>query len=492
MIAGLYLQAATLSGPAAPVEYENVTDTIKRRLESPVNTPETDKPEFKKSKIPLALKSPVPIRKEIKEGGNRSRGSSLERGKRMSESPMSDSISSAMSTDSIEPSISRVSSVPSTPETPKKDSSTFNLLKDSDLFTQISKNKIQPKQPQEPEKKPKADPCHMVEVKEHEIVKSTVSPIEPMEIYPFEAIDAVVEFIPQNVETVEIIDDTENESLSESDAESPDVPYERRPTVDLGTEPKTFVVEVKTLEQRMRPTLGILKRKNSTEEDKPKTMRVSMDVPDLIPATEKQDEDGSMRTPPSTPLDEEQATECPLLYDLAVRQKEAQRNLRRDEVNEYLILDEVPKDQAALPEPSATEDTFDKRQKVDATDISLKKTGISISGSTPDRIRRKSSQSAEEEEVIYSEVEDMPQVNVSLKCSSLSVGRRGDWSEGGDVRILSDLCVPRCQDTCRQFVFVRIKVVKPNEMCYLKDILLYNTTQRFLYLKYFAVTFDVM
>ncbi|XP_075984484.1 dystrophin isoform X3 [Anticarsia gemmatalis] len=409
------ITAATLGESAVLVEYENVTDTIKRRLESPVNTPDTDKPELKKSKIPLALKSPVPIKKEIKEGGNRSRGSSLERGRRISESPMSDSISSAMSTDSIEPSISCVSSVPSTPETPKKDSSTFNLLKDSDLFTQISKNKIQPKQPPAPEK-PKADPCHMVEVKEHEIVKSTVSPIEPMEIYPFEAIDAVVEFIPQNVETVEIIDDTENESLSDSDTDARPNTYERRPTVDLGTEPKTFVVEVKTLEQRMRPTLGILKRKNSSEEEKPKAMRVTMDVPDLIPSTEKQEEDGSMRTPPPTPMDEGEATECPLLYDLAVRQKEAQRNLRRDEVNEYLILDEVPKDQAALPEPSATEVIFDKKQDVDATDKALKKSGVGISGSTPERIRRKSSQSPEEEEVIYSEVEDMPQLR-SASCS---------------------------------------------------------------------------
>ncbi|CAB3232974.1 unnamed protein product [Arctia plantaginis] len=52
------ITAATLSENAVVVGYENVTDTIKRRLESPVNTPETEKPEFKRSKIPLALKSP--------------------------------------------------------------------------------------------------------------------------------------------------------------------------------------------------------------------------------------------------------------------------------------------------------------------------------------------------------------------------------------------------------------------------------------------------
>lgn len=417
MTDGLCLQAATLTENTVVVGYENVTDTIKRRLESPVNTPETEKPELKKSKIPLALKSPVPIRKEIKEGGNRSRASSLERYKRVSESSMSGSISSAMSTDSIEPSTSRISSLPTTPDTPRKNSSTFNLLKDSDLFTQISKNKIQPKQPQEIAK-PKADPCHMVEVKEHEIVKSTVSPIETVEIYPFETIDSVVEFIPQNVETVEIIDDTENESLTESDGEGHPDSYERRPTVDLGTEPKTFVVEVKTLEHRMRPTLGILKRTISSEEEKPTTMRVAMDVPDLIPTTEKQEENASLKTPPPTPLDENKATECPLLFDLAVRQQEAHRNIRRDEVNEYLILDEVPKDQAALPEPSATEDTFDKR-RTDAADKVSNNSGIGISGSTPERIRRKFSQSVEEEEVIYSEVEDMPQVKYLYLCMSI-------------------------------------------------------------------------
>lgn len=412
--AGLCLQAATqaLTDSAVVVEYENVTDTIKRRLESPVNTPETEKPEFKKSKIPLALKSPVPIKKEIKEGGIRSRGSSLERGKRVSESPLSDSISSAMSTDSIEPPVP----ASATPDTPKKNSSTFNLLNDSDLFTQISNNKIQAKQPPVVET-PKADPCHMVEVKEHEIVKSTVSPIEPMEIYPFEAIDAVVEFIPQNVETVEIIDDTENESFSESDNDDEQKHGdEKRHTVDLGTEPKTFVIEVKTLEHRMKPTLGILKRKNSVDDEKPKAMRVTMvTVPDLIPNTEKDDADGSMQTPPPTPLDENEATECPLLYDLVLRQKEAQRNLRRDEVNEYLILDEVPKDQAALPEPSATEtfanDQLDaKPHGVDVIDKLLRNTGVSISGFTPERIRRRSTSSAVDDEVIYSEVEDTSQV----------------------------------------------------------------------------------
>lgn len=400
------LQADTSDTDATPpVEYENVTDTIKRRLESPVNTPETEKPEFKKSKIPLALKSPVPIKKEIKEGGIRSRGSSLERGKKKSESTMTDSTSSAMSVDSIK---SCKSSAPPTPSTPNKDSSTFNLLQDSDLFTQISNNKLHAKAttPTSQQARPKTESCHVVEVKEHEIVKSTVTPVEPTEIYPFETIDAVVEFIPQNAETVNIIDDTATESSEHGSEEG------KRPSVDLGSEPRTFVIEVKTLDARMKPTLGILKRR-SDEGERPKSVRVAMEVPDLIPVEREQDV--SMNTPPPTPLDQDEAMDCPLLYDLAVRQKEAQTSLRRDEVNEYLILDEVPKDQAALPEPSVTEEIADKlvhlkkQQIVDAMNRPIKKVGIGIGGSTPDRIRKKSA-SVVEEEVIYSEVEDMPQV----------------------------------------------------------------------------------
>ncbi|XP_052744308.1 dystrophin, isoforms A/C/F/G/H isoform X2 [Bicyclus anynana] len=382
------------------IEYENVTDTIKRRLESPVNSPETERPEFKKSKIPLALKSPVPIKKEVKEGGNRSRGSSLERRKKKADSPMTDSITSTMSTDSIEGSISVMGSVPSTPDTSRKDSSTFNLLKDSDLFTQISKNKIEPKPPLPP-KTAKQDPCHVVEVKEHEIVKSTVSPIEPMEIYPSDTVETVMEFIPQTVETVNIIEDTENESIeSEEECDS------KRSSVDLGSEPKTFVVEVKTFEQRMKPTLGILKRRGENDAEKAKVMKVSIDVPDLIPELEKQDQDMSMRTPPPTPF-EGVNLECPLLYDLAVRQNEAQMNLMRDEVNEYLILDEVPKDQAALPEPSATETlATDTVEDLDGGKA------VEIDNAKPESADNEPV-SAVEEEVIYSEVEYAPQVRLS-------------------------------------------------------------------------------
>lgn len=264
------------------IEYENVTDTIKRRLESPVNTPETEKPELKRSKIPLARKSPAPIKKEIKEGGNRSRGSSLERPKKKADSPMSssmtsDSICSLMSVDSIEVSASVAGSVPSTPEVAKKDSSTFNLLKDSDLFTQISNDQVGTQEP-EPRSDSKDDSCHVVEVKEREIVKSTVSPIELKEIYPSEAVETVVEFIPQTVERVEIIDDTEGESVYDSDNEE-----EESEAADLGSEPTTFVVEVQEAEQR-KPTVGVLKRRDGA-----------------APAESASSEDVSMHTPPPSP-----------------------------------------------------------------------------------------------------------------------------------------------------------------------------------------------
>ncbi|CAH2227184.1 jg14588 [Pararge aegeria aegeria] len=396
--------ASNIDDTETVIEYENVTDTIKRRLESPVNSPETERPEFKKSKIPLALKSPVPIKKEVKEGGNRSRGSSLERRKKKADSPMTDSITSTMSTDSIEGCISFMGSVPSTPDASRKDSSTFNLLKDSDLFTQISKNKIEPKPPLPP-KTSKQDTCHVVEVKEHEIVKSTVNPIEPMEMYPSDTVETVMEFIPQTVETVNIIEDTENESF-DSDEETDS----KRSSVDLGSEPKTFVVEVKTFEQRMKPTLGILKRRGENDVEKAKVMKVSIDVPDLIPASEKQEKDMSMRTPPPTPLDGVNLVECPLLYDLAVRQNDAQMNLMRDEVNEYLILDEVPRDQAALPEPSATETLA--TDKVEDLDAGKGKESV-ISENKPESVDSKPSGSIAEEEVIYSEVEYATQVRLS-------------------------------------------------------------------------------
>ncbi|CAK1546843.1 unnamed protein product [Leptosia nina] len=401
--------AAKQSKDDVIVEYENVTDTIKRRLESPINSPDVERPEFKKSKIPLALKSPVPVKKEIQEGGNRSRGSSLERRVKKDDSSMSESIISTMSVDSIEGSISASPSLPSTPGTPKKDSSTFNLLKDSDLFTQISKNRIETKPAVEIKKS--KDSCQVVAVTEHEIMKSTVSPIEPMEIYPSDTVETVVEFIPQTVETVEIIYDTEGESAGDSDDEKFDNEKDHgRRSVDLGSEPKTFVVEVRKFDERMKPTLGILKHRSSSEEKK-KTVTVN-EIPDLIPSN---DNDVSMKTPPPTPMDESEAQECPLLYDLVLRQKEAQKNLMRDEVNEYLILDEVPKELAALPEPSATETMSGEA----ATVVSNK----GDDNNSTEQAATVEKPVVNEDDVIYSEVEDMNLQQVRLSSADFEEKR---------------------------------------------------------------------
>lgn len=322
-----------LQRPAADApEYEKLSDTVKRRLDAPADAPDPERPELKKSRIPLALRSPAPIRRAVKEGGARSRGASLER---------------ASAPDPP-------ASLPSTPGTPRKDSSTFNLLKDSDLFTQISRSKLEPSPPA-------PDACHVVAVTEHEIVKATVSSPEPAD-------EAAVEFVPQRAEPVPVLE----------------AAGERRGSVDLGSEPRTFVVEVRTLEQRMRPTLGVLKKLSD-----------DTNVPDLIPAVEKRPdcEFSTTRTPPPTPMEECEASP---LDGVVVE------HVDRDEVNEYLILDDVPL-------------TTDDDEKTPEGERSPGSEGSlecgSPAASEASGSARASPAQREEEEVIYSEVEEAPQVN---------------------------------------------------------------------------------
>lgn len=202
-------------------------------------TPEAEKSvEFRRSKIPLARYSPVPIRREIQNGGGRARSISAER--KPATTPVTpttdDATTTAKSTTSDdattkEATITSVATVTSavtvTKTTPvdEKGSSTFNLSRDSDLFTQISDNKLQSTQTETFTEESKPDACHVVEVTSHEIVKSNVT------------------------------DETT--------------------AVDLGPTPRTFVVEVKTLEQRMRPTLGVLKRKSDAEVGHSKHVKVA-------------------------------------------------------------------------------------------------------------------------------------------------------------------------------------------------------------------------
>ncbi|XP_028157710.1 dystrophin, isoforms A/C/F/G/H-like [Ostrinia furnacalis] len=430
------IEAAARPVKEEALEYEKVTDTIKRRLESPVDTPDTEKPELKKSKIPLALNSPVPIRREVKEGGCRSRGSSLERAKSKADSPCADSLVSGMSFDSIEP----PPSLPSTPGTPKKDSSTFNLLKDSDLFTQISKNKIEPSEPKPVlDEKPKVSPCHVVAIKEHEIVKATVSSPEPAS-----NIETAVEFVPQRVETVEIVDDTEGDSASASSDSEEKQEVNRRPSVDLGSEPKTFVVEVRTLEQRMRPTLGVIMRKSAED---------NANVPDLIPSVEKRNDlDFSTQTPPCTPMEEGDMSP---LDDAALKRNI--QHVREDEANEYLILEDAVSE--SIPStgdssPSTKESSPSIKESIPSTkeaSLSTKESSPSTEESSPltkevDTAKAEekvdvpeytypsdsSAKSADnettsndhEEEAIYSEVEETAQTAASPGaplCSSTPV-----------------------------------------------------------------------
>lgn len=188
------------------VEYESVTDTIKRprRPEHPPVSP-SDRPELKKSKIPLALRSPVPIRREVKEGGARAR---------------------------VEP-----------PE-PRNDASTMDLLTESTLLSQLaeadSDGNADENMQSEAESFAKSDEsdsseCRVVEITQHEIIKSNVGTTE----------SAVLDCAPNAL-------------------------YERThspPALHLGTEPQTFVVEVRRLE-RMQPTLGVVTRRSGTGEDR--------------------------------------------------------------------------------------------------------------------------------------------------------------------------------------------------------------------------------
>lgn len=332
------LQPATASSADT---YVSLTDTIKRRLEASPSAAEC-----KRSRIPLALRSPVPIKRELQQR----RTGSLERALGAAATPASDSDQS---------------STPATPDTPRKDSSTFNLLKDSDLFTQISENKISPSAILPPPAAPPAsEPCHVVSVTSHEIVKSSVS-AESTEGEPAEA---VMEFVPSAAETVRVIDDTELDSSSASSVASSDTTEgtydtnseDSRP-IDLGSEPQTFVVEVRTLEQRMKPTRGVVTRRGGA--------RIA---PDLIPAGE--------RTRPDSERPERTAERT---------------SVRGDEHNEYLILDEVPREQPALPEPSLTDRADRPAIPEDERDVTSQGGGA-------------------QEEVIYSEVEDTPQVNTRV------------------------------------------------------------------------------
>ncbi|RVE43477.1 hypothetical protein evm_011875 [Chilo suppressalis] len=289
-------------------DYERVTDTIKRRLDSPLNSPDTERPELKKSKIPLALRSPAPIRKEVKEGGSRSRGSSLERVVRPAPSPLTPTSPGIPTSPGSEASTAPVSPE----ETKPKDSSTFNLLQDSDLFTQISEDKIEARdQPAETRLSPSdrtVDPCQVVAVKEVEIVRGTVNSPVNSEEFPSETVRTSSGPVAQKVETVELPDDSEDE-----------------PAVT------TFVVEVREAERPMKPTRGVL------------TRREEIAIPDLIPGHER---DFSSGTPPPTPMEE--GEQCPPLLRLPETTEKPHENITPPSGSDEAIYSEV-EDAQSMP-----------------------------------------------------------------------------------------------------------------------------------------------
>lgn len=175
-----------------------------------------DRPDFKKSRIPLALRSPKPIRRELQQP----RGL----------------FSSATAAPTAAPPDVLAASAVSTTAT--QDTEETNGERS------------------------------VVEVKAGEIVKRTVSPGKkptedigktPKDQSAEKTSDTEAEeFVPQNTEAMETVEETEGE-----------VQTGALPTAYLGSEPQTFVVEVKRLEMRMEPTVGVITRRQPSEEPHP-------------------------------------------------------------------------------------------------------------------------------------------------------------------------------------------------------------------------------
>jgi hypothetical protein len=107
------------------------------------------------------------------------------------------------------------------------DMDTFCLVKDSMLFSQVSTNTLVTSTAEIDHvgAQQEADPCQVVEVKAIEIVKSVVTPVEPIEhvVYPSRSMETTEQFGPLSVEMVEIFDEAETEpeeSAPETDTES--------------------------------------------------------------------------------------------------------------------------------------------------------------------------------------------------------------------------------------------------------------------------------
>lgn len=412
-----------------------MSDTIKRRLESPSTVPDlVQTTKENKSKIPLALKSPVPIRRSLSKDDKK----------------VENVLPPPEPIKEIEKPETKV--IEKETQESHEIADTFNLSEDSTLFSKISENTLVVKAPREVKPK-KQDFCHMVEVKESEIFKSSVSSGEPMEVYPSASIETAVHYGPSSVERVEIID-TETESPADSDSEEQqssgnasqeglsewavqqmtklDSTFVKLDsTVSPASSPKedghkTFIVEVSRAEEVSKPIIGILKRSrssNDTENDmdvkvlKPNQIRETPLKVVTVLESETYRSDYSRSngarlpsTPPSTPsVDSVDAPfdENPLLAGLQnmLSQLENEENgpclKDKGAVAEYLILDDAAMIDAesvvvkcdSVDKPSiivpSNEKTYETAIK---TTVTTKRTaGISIGGSVSSRISRKSS-----------------------------------------------------------------------------------------------------
>lgn len=313
-----------ISKPKIEYEIVNVSDTIRRRLESPSSTvpdlvqtiksKETNISDNSskdvKTKIPIALKSPAPIRKDILKQGN----------KQQSDKKSTESIVSI--------------------ESPL--SETFNLSEKSELFSRISENKI--------EINPNSDQnvsnqCHMVEIKETEIIKSKISNPEPMEVYPSSTIETAIHYGPSSVERVEIVD-TETESPADSDIEDR---YSLKRSQEGLSEWATTQLSKLDYLPRVSPEkspIGILKRKNSSNDGE-----LSLDIKqakssvNFSVAEEVQNAENNASSPQSSPNVDLVSMDIPILHDLdsKIEQLETDTSHKikdREAVAEYLILDD--------------------------------------------------------------------------------------------------------------------------------------------------------
>lgn len=397
------------------VEYEiiNISDTIKRRLESTSTIPDILQTTNEK-----VVENPSTVKTEIAECPP------LEK---KEDYIKIDKIGSQKSTQNERLSPENVINNDVIGET-------FNLSEDSELFSQISDNKLHINKTIEKKGKSsaKVDKCHVVEVRAGEIIKSVLPSIESMEVYHSSAIDTAVEYFPHSVEKVEIATDTETDSdldekqssqncsqegLSEwavlqlSKLDSTVKVSQKKLIMDSfeDTQPKS--PEVQKSEETRKPLVGILKRRmnqnNSNDADMKavkSNQEIKLTMTKIVTVQEEvvheylysdSDEHLDTKTPPSTPYAGIDVSKNPLFEDFEskILDLELKNNASllkdKESVAEYLILDDS---NVGVKKDLNHTKVFNENKK---------SSGVGISGSVADRISRKSSGIGSLEECEY-------------------------------------------------------------------------------------------